>query len=43
LTEVIEEGVKQGGLIHGIDHIHLVTMEEVLCNFGIIPLSGMPN
>lgn len=40
--EVIEEGVKQGGLIHSIDHIHFTTMEEVVCDFGIITLSGMP-
>ena len=42
LSEVIEEGVKQGGLVHGIDHIHLTVMEQVICDFGIIPLSGMP-
>ncbi|MFO7986309.1 MAG: hypothetical protein R6U38_10605, partial [Desulfatiglandaceae bacterium] len=40
--EVIEEGIEQGGLIHGIDHIHFPAMEEVICDFGIIALSSVP-
>jgi len=42
LLQIIEEGVKQGCLIHGVNHIHLTAMEEVICNFGIIALSGVP-
>lgn len=40
--EVIEEGVKQGGLVHGIDHIHLTMMEQVICDDCVIPFGGMP-
>ena len=28
--------------IHGENHIHLTAMEEVISNFGIIALSGVP-
>ncbi len=41
LSEVIEEGVKQGGLVHGIDHIHLTVMKQVVCDDGVIPLGGV--
>ena len=36
LLQIIEEGVKQGYLIH------LPAMGEVICNFRIIALSGVP-
>ena len=42
LSEVIEKGVKQGGLVHGIDHIHLTVMKQVVCDDGVIPLGGVP-
>ena len=42
LLQIIEEGVKQGCLIHGIDHVHLTVMEEVICDLGIITLSSVP-
>jgi hypothetical protein len=42
LLQIIEEGVKQRCLIHGVDPIHLTAMEEVICNFSIIPFSGVP-
>ena len=42
LSEVIEEGVKQGGLIHGIDHIHVTLMEQMIRDDGVIPLGGVP-
>ena len=42
VLKIIEEGIKQGGLIHGIDHVHFVAMKKVVCNLAIIPLGGMP-
>jgi hypothetical protein len=42
LLQVIEKGVKQGCFIHGINYVHLMAMEEMTCDFRIIPFSGMP-
>jgi hypothetical protein len=28
--------------VFGVNHIHLIAMEEVICNFGLIARSGVP-
>ena len=42
VPKIIEEGIKQGGFIHGIDHVQLVSLEKIICDLGIIPLGGVP-
>ena len=42
VLQIIEEGIKQGSLIHGIDHVHFMAMKKVVCNLAVIPFCGVP-
>jgi hypothetical protein len=42
LLQIIEKGIKQSRLVHGVNNIHLMMIKQMFGNDGIIALSGMP-